>query len=158
MAHTTDGQHARGSFHYVGQAVDLAARSGPGVDTSALLAINEGVVQLLPHALIEELIYAGPGGVCIKNGQIVDGNAVFGAETMAEHHNHVHLAVVPNFSFTASPKPQEAPMSVAVAAAFPYESGYVIVLTTGQVYAFNCTWRGGVHINPDGTVGADLPK
>src|ERR1700747_1221988 len=105
VTHTTDGGHAAPSLPCVGRAVDLASFSGPGVDTPALLAINKAVLNLVPLAWISELIYAGPGGVCVKNGKIVNGQAVYGAAIMAEHHNHVHLGVVPNFTY--NPAPQE---------------------------------------------------
>lgn len=99
VTHTTDGQHAATSLHYVGRAVDLADRSGPGWDSPQLLDINKHVLQVVPLGMISELIYAGPGGVCVKNGKFVNGLAVFGADVMAGHHNHVHLAVTPDFTY-----------------------------------------------------------
>jgi hypothetical protein len=99
VIHTTDGGHAKFSYHYSGRAVDLAARSGPGVDTSDLLAINEGIIQVLPLSMITELIYSGPGNVCVKNGKIISGMAVYGSDVMSRHHNHVHLAVVDDFTY-----------------------------------------------------------
>jgi hypothetical protein len=93
---TTDGAHTATSYHYSGRAVDLAAREGPGVDTSALLAINEGVIRALPLSMISELIYAGPGNICVKNGKVIAG---YGADVMSRHHNHVHLAVVATFTY-----------------------------------------------------------
>jgi hypothetical protein len=108
---TTNGQHAAASLHYSGRAVDLASRAGPGTDTNDLLNINEKVVQLLPLSSISELIYAGPGNVCVHNGQIVNGLLVYGTATMAEHHNHVHLGVIPTFSFTSN-TPAPAPATV----------------------------------------------
>jgi len=109
VMYTTNGEHAATSLHKttdatngVGRAVDLADRAGPGVDTSALLAINEAVLRLLPLSMIAELIYAGPGGICVKNGKIVNGLAVYGAATLAEHHNHVHLGVIRGFTYNGS--------------------------------------------------------
>lgn len=104
VTHTTDGNHSKTSLHYVGRAVDLADRAGPGWDSPALLAINKQALQVIPLEWISELIYAGPGGVCVKNGRVVDGNAVYGSQTMAGHHNHVHLAVVPTFRYNGSQK------------------------------------------------------
>ena len=90
--------HSGTSYHRVGQAVDLADRDGPGWDTPALLRINEQIFFTIPHALILELIYAGPGNVCVKNGKI----ATYPRSVMDRHHNHVHLAVVPTFIYSGS--------------------------------------------------------
>lgn len=156
VTHTTDGQHATHSYHYTGRAVDLADRFGPGVDTSQLLAINEKVIATLPLSMISELIYAGLGGICVQNGRVVNGLSVFGPETMAGHHNHVHLAVVDDFVYT-SPY-EEMPMAThEVAAAFPYQNGYVIILSNGNAYCFGCDFKGGVTINDDGTVTVNNP-
>lgn len=99
---TTNGAHSATSHHYSGRAVDLAARSGPGWDTEELLRINEGVIQVIPLSMISELIYSGPGNVCVKNGRIVEGRKTYGREVMARHHNHVHLAVVEDFTYSGS--------------------------------------------------------
>jgi hypothetical protein len=102
---TTGGSHADKSLHYVkatngkGRAVDLASRTGPG-DVAGLLAINEQIIQLIPLSMISELIFAG--GVCVKNGRIVDGTKVFGATVMAAHNNHNHLAVIEGFTYNGS--------------------------------------------------------
>lgn len=102
VTHTTDGAHAKASLHYAGRAVDLADRSGPGTDTSQLLAINEQVIQLVPLSMISELIYAGPGNVCVQNGKLVSGLSVYGPAVMAEHHNHVHLGVIATFTYNGA--------------------------------------------------------
>lgn len=99
---TTNGAHSRTSHHYSGRAVDLAARSGPGWDSSELLAINEGVIRVLPLSMISELIHSGPGNICVKNGRIVDGMATYGPAVMDRHHDHVHLAVVASFTYNGS--------------------------------------------------------
>lgn len=153
VTHTTDGQHSANSLHYVGRAVDLAAVAGPGVDTPALLAINLGVLQFMPIAQISELIYAGPGGRCVKNGKFVDGYAVYGAEVMSEHHNHVHLGVVANYSLTAPEAPMPdaapdyevnaAPLSLSIT---PSGNGYIILCSDGGVFCFgDAKYLGRVH-------------
>lgn len=102
---TTGGTHAKASLHYAagtngkGRAADFASRQGPGQDTSDLLAINHAVYQLVPTAMISELIYAGPDAICVKNGKVVPGLSYYGPTTMAAHHNHVHVAVVPGFTY-----------------------------------------------------------
>lgn len=144
VTHTTDGVHAKASLHYAGRAVDLAARSGPGADTSVLLDINEAVIRMLPLQLISELIYAGPGNVCVNNGRIVNGMSVYGPATMAQHHNHVHLGVVPSFTFNGPEEPTvpddpNIPNSQAKIVAFaptPTGKGYWIVTADGAVFAF----------------------
>jgi hypothetical protein len=136
---TTGGGHATASYHHVGRAVDLADPAGPGVDTSALLAINERIVQTLPLSLISELIYAGPGHWCIRNGEPY----TYPAEVLADHHNHVHLAVVADFMFTGPeatmPDNPDLPNAQAPVVAFqatPTGKGYWIVTAAGEVFAF----------------------
>lgn len=155
VTHTTDGQHATTSLHYVGRAVDLADFSGPGWDSPQLLSINKAVLQLVPLQFISELIYAGPGGVCVKNGKVVNGAAVYGAAVMAEHHNHVHLGVVPTFTYketavadTTAPPPDytvnAAPVSISIT---PSGHGYVILCADGGVFAFgDAEYHGRVHV------------
>lgn len=141
---TTDGAHTKISYHYSGRAVDLAARSGPGTDTSELLAINEGVIQFVPLQMILELIYAGPGNICVKNGRIVNGLGIYGPDVMERHHNHVHLAVIASFTFNgpeeaALPDDPNIPNAQAkIVAAFPTPTGkgYWIITADGAVFAF----------------------
>lgn len=151
VMYTTNGEHAATSLHKtadatggIGRAVDLADRAGPGWDSSQLLSINEQVLQLLPLSMIAELIYAGPGGICVKNGRIIPGLAVYGAATMAEHHNHVHLGVIRGFTYNG---PEAAPMAddpnipnsqARIVAAFPTPTGkgYWIITADGAVFAF----------------------
>jgi hypothetical protein len=105
---TTGDAHARRSLHYavgtngIGRAADFASREGPGRDTSQLLAINEAVIRLIPLSMLSEVIYGGPGGICVKNGKMVNGMAVYGPTTMQAHHNHVHVGVIPGFRYQGS--------------------------------------------------------
>lgn len=157
VTHTTDGGHAVSSLHYSGRAVDLAARAGPGADTSALLAINEQIVQLLPLSMISELIYSGPGGICIKDGKVVSGMARYGPTVMADHHNHVHLGVIPTFTYNNGVQ-EELPVAddpnipnsqAKIVAAFPTPSGkgYTIVTADGAVFCFgDAEYHGRIEV------------
>lgn len=152
---TTNGAHSKTSYHYSGQAVDLAAREGPGRDTSALLAINEGIIRFLPLALIEELIYAGPGNMCVKNGKV----ATYSAAVMGRHHDHVHLAVVAGFRYQRGPEnmPADDPNRPNVTAPIvgiastPTGKGYWLVAADGGVFAFgDAAFFGNVeYVKPD---------
>lgn len=90
---TTDGHHAAGSYHYKGQAIDVADKAGSR-DTPGLLAINRYLAKNYGKELAE-LIYAGPGGINIKDGKVVSGIGFYGPQTMAGHHDHVHVAATP---------------------------------------------------------------
>lgn len=163
---TVDEGHAGKSYHKVGRAIDLAARSGPGVDTSELLAINEGIIQVLPLSMISELIYGGPGNLCVKNGHMVNGRTAYGAETMSRHRNHVHLAVVSDFRYTG---PEVHAMADATdraksnapivgMAVTPSGQGYYLVAADGGVFTFgDAVFHGNIEfVKPDGQ--AWLPK
>jgi hypothetical protein len=142
---TTNGAHTQTSYHYSGRAVDLAARSGPGVATSELLAINEGIVQVLPLSMITELIYGGPGNVCVKNGRIVAGLAAYGRTVLERHRDHVHIAVVSDFRYNGpevKPMPADDPNRqnlnapcVGIAAT-PSGRGFWLVGADYGVFAF----------------------
>ena len=159
VTHTTDGVHAKSSLHYVGRAVDLADRSGPGWDTTLLLAINEQIFRLLPHELISELIYAGAGGICMHNGAVVNGWTVYGADVMAEHHNHVHLGVIPDFTYNTpeahvavdDPNRPNSNAPISGIAATPTGKGYWLVGMDGGVFAFgDAAFLGNVeYVKPD---------
>lgn len=102
VMHTTDGGHSKRSYHYSGRAVDLASREGPGWDSEQLLAINHEIIRTVPLSMISELIYSGPDGICVKNGKIVLGLTAFGRTIMDRHHDHNHLAVVADFTYSGS--------------------------------------------------------
>lgn len=151
VMHTTDGAHSATSYHFSGRAVDLAGRSGPGWDSSELLAINEGIVQVVPLSMIAELIYSGPGNVCVKRGRIVDGLAAYGPAVMSRHHNHVHFAVIDTFTYNGSqevapPMPDDpnlpdivGPVQFATAGFGPdgvCTGYYIFSHATGELHSF----------------------
>ena len=155
---TTDGAHTATSYHYSGRAVDLAARAGPGWDTEQLLAINEQVIRLLPLSMISELIYSGPGNICVQNGRVVQGMSVYGPDVLARHHDHVHLAVISTFSYNGgSPLPADDPNRSNVNAPIvgisvtPSGKGYLLVAADGGVFAFgDAEFHGNVeYVKPD---------
>jgi hypothetical protein len=157
---TTNGAHTKTSYHYSGRAVDLAARSGPGVDTDELLAIDEGIIQVVPLSMISELIYGGPGNVCVQNGRMVNGMSVFGPAVMARHRNHVHLAVVSDFVYTGpevtampadDPNRTNVNAPVVGIAMTPTGNGYLLVAADGGVFAFgDAKFFGNVeYVKPD---------
>lgn len=167
VTHTTDGRHAENSLHKIkatngyGRAVDLAAREASGWDTEALLRINEQVLQLLPLSMISELIYAGLGGICVKNGRMVDGQTVYGPIVLAAHHDHVHLAVIAGFTYNGGPPmaPADDPNRVNVNAPIvgiavtPTGNGYYLVGADGGVFTFGDAKLFGTpieYVKPDG--------
>lgn len=153
---TTNGAHSKTSHHYSGRAVDLAAREGPGWDSSALLAINEQIIQTIPLSMISELIYSGPGNVCVKDGRIIGG---YGPDVMARHHDHVHLAVIPTFTYNSpeAAMPDDDPnrpnvnAPIVGMAATPTGLGYWLVSGDGGVFAFgDAQFFGNVeYVKPD---------
>ena len=155
---TTNGAHTKTSHHYSGRAVDLAARSGAGWDTSELLNINERIPQVIPLSMISELIYSGPGNVCVKSGRIVNGLVAYGKTVMDRHHNHVHLAVVSTFRYNGGSKlPADDPnrpnsnAPIVGIAITPSNGGYILVAADGGVFAFgDARFMGNVeYVKPD---------
>ena len=158
---TTGGTHAPLSLHYVratngrGRAADYASRAGPN-DVAGLLAINDQIIQTVPLSMIAELIFAG--GVCVKNGRIVDGQNVYGATVMAAHNNHNHLAVIEGFTYNGgSPMPDDDPnrpnsnAPITGMAATPTGKGYWLCAADGGVFAFgDAPFLGNVeYVKPD---------
>lgn len=93
---TTSGTHALDSYHEmqgtgdIGLASDLAQAVGDGKhDTPELLAIWTALSKVGPQ--LAELIYAD-APYQIKDG-VAKPASFYGATTMSEHHNHVHVAV-----------------------------------------------------------------
>lgn len=164
---TTNGAHAKTSYHYTGRAVDLAARSGPGRNSIELLEINESIIRIIPLSMIRELIYSGPGNVCVRNGSIVSGEVAYGTAVMSRHADHVHLAVVDSFVYTGpevppmavdDPNRQNSNAPIVGMAATPTGEGYWLVAADGGVFAFgDAQFLGGMeYVKPDDR--AWLPK
>lgn len=155
---TTNGGHSRMSYHYGGRAVDLASRTGPGVDTTALLAINEAIIRFVPLAMISELIYGGPGNICVKNGRVVKPGTVYDPKTLARHHDHVHLAVIATFTYSGGSEVPDDPNRKKISApivgmaATPTGLGYWLVAADGGVFSFgDAKFFGNVeYVTPKG--------
>lgn len=79
------------SYHAQHEAVDFS----DGTDTAREMALDQAWAATY-GASTAELIHAGTGTINIKDGRNVgDGLALYGAQTMSEHHNHVHIALTP---------------------------------------------------------------
>jgi hypothetical protein len=85
---TTGGGHSSKSYHYKGQAVDVAGQSKG--DHSTMLRINQTLAQQYGAGL-KELIYGGPGATNIKDGKPFN----YSAAILAQHKSHVHVAADP---------------------------------------------------------------
>lgn len=163
VSSANSGGHSGRSYHFAdgtdgkGLAVDLVHPAGPGWDSEELLRINEEIVQFIPFRLIRELIYSGPGNICVRNGKVVVGAAAFGAPVMSRHHNHVHLAVALGFQYSGGTMPADDPNRMNVnapvvgMAATPTGKGYWLVCADGGVFAFgDATYLAGLeYVKPD---------
>lgn len=87
---TTGGQHAPGSYHYLGRAVDLDSfdgrNPGPGLDQIYKVAVGNA-----KHW--KELIYNGPASGYGARSYYNGSPHNYGAATNAAHNNHVHIAL-----------------------------------------------------------------
>lgn len=87
---TTNGQHAKNSYHYQGRAVDFG---GP-LDADGYKRMAALADAALSHPQdFREVIYTGPGssGYSILSGRVI-ANSKLDKGLYAEHLNHVHLA------------------------------------------------------------------
>jgi hypothetical protein len=132
---TTNGVHSDGSYHYGGQAVDVALPGGSTWNSPALGQVALNLLGLVPVQFIREFIWAGPHPIYIRNGKRVAPYAA------AQHHDHIHLAA--SAAFTYEP-PKEAPVSshpivnapVTGIAITPTGNGYLLTCADGGVFAF----------------------
>lgn len=83
-------------YHGVYEAVDFSNGPGygPGSQTAQELALDLAFAKNYGPS-IAELIHAQPGAINIKDGKVVDGLGFYGASTMLDHWNHVHVAISP---------------------------------------------------------------
>jgi Transglycosylase-like domain len=92
-------------FHDSGQAGDFS----DGYETPQELAFAQAMFQHFGSEL-SELIYAGPGmPKLIKDGQVVDPS-FYGADTLAGHHDHVHVAIRASQTLSDAMSPGSEPI------------------------------------------------
>jgi hypothetical protein len=72
-------------YHNTGNAVDLTASQANMVKLAQWFESN-----YTPYML--ELIHSGGGGFFVKNGKQVTAS-FYGADTVSQHYNHVHIAM-----------------------------------------------------------------
>jgi hypothetical protein len=84
VSSTTGGSHANGSYHYSGNAEDLVSSAG------SMQTLAAWLYGYYPYIL--ELIHSGGPGYFVKNGEKVSAS-YYGASTVSQHYNHVHIAM-----------------------------------------------------------------
>lgn len=154
----------------LGLAVDLAGTT-PGINRATVIqmtALYHALLDLAPQ--LAELIYNAPGiTVAVKDGRRVDGAAVYGPVTWADHRDHIHVAVprgvfltplshplgtIPAGGAMAADDPNRTNVNAPIAgiAATPTGRGYWLVGMDGGVFAFgDAEYLGGLeYVKPDG--------
>lgn len=81
---TTGGSHVAGSYHYKGNAIDVYSSAGN------MVKLAQWLYGYAPYEL--ELIHSGGTGFFVKNGAKVPAS-FYGAATVSQHYNHVHIAM-----------------------------------------------------------------
>jgi hypothetical protein len=81
---TTNGGHASGSYHYRGEAVDMAGSPGL-MNQAASWVMSSGLFRSLAEGIHNP-------NLSVKFGKTVPA-AYWGAATWGEHLNHIHLAI-----------------------------------------------------------------
>lgn len=99
---TTNGVHAKGSYHYTGRAVDFGCGVENAAEVKAAHATRFGQMNALAayfyldYKFITELEHTKPvnplSGWYVKNGAKVSGLKVYGLSDVLAHRNHVHVA------------------------------------------------------------------
>lgn len=82
---TTDGNHVPGSYHYKGEAVDLASGDYGLMDKAAAWIKSSGMAKQLTEGIHNP-------NLAVKFGQIFKGEGPFG-DVWAGHRNHIHIAL-----------------------------------------------------------------
>jgi hypothetical protein len=82
---TTGGDHASDSYHYKGQAVDIASGDYGYMDQAAAWIKSSGLYKALVEGIHNP-------NLSVEAGDLVDPN-YWGSETWADHADHIHLAV-----------------------------------------------------------------
>ena len=144
---TTGGVHAPNSYHYRGLAVDFAGPV-PTRDSAALLNICAAFEKI--ESRLAELIYAG-APYQIKNGRRV-APSFYGVTTMANHHDHVHVAVESGFRWNAPTQkvtPMWDPPECFVAALDAPEKGVWLLKADGAIFALGgADYKGAANGKP----------
>jgi len=85
VSSTTDYTHAANSYHYRGEAVDMAADQGT-MQRAAAWVLSSGLCRSLAEGIHNP-------NLSVKFGKQVP-SSLWGASTWAEHLNHIHLAIL----------------------------------------------------------------
>lgn len=82
---TTNGTHAKGSYHYRGEAVDMASSDYSYMDKVASWVQSSGLFRSLAEGIHNP-------NLSVKYGKDVP-SSYWGSSTWGEHLNHIHLAI-----------------------------------------------------------------
>lgn len=93
---TRSGTHASGSYHYLGEAVDMASGNYGYMNRAAQWIVNSGLYKSLTEGIHNP-------GLSVKFGKSV-APSFWGATTWAEHANHIHMAITNAIGRIASSK------------------------------------------------------
>lgn len=101
----SSSEHSYGALHQLAKKFDPGAimtsdyrRGDPGNHGKGLAADFAGNMGAIARGFygvkesLMQLIHSGSGGFFVAGGQTVSGNGYYGAQTVAEHHDHVHVA------------------------------------------------------------------
>ncbi len=89
---TTNGEHAENSYHYLGRAADIASGDYSLMNKAAAWINSSGLWQHLTEGIHNPGTESGSDLLSVKDQKKVPPS-YWGAETWAEHTNHIHVAV-----------------------------------------------------------------